>query len=93
MHPRQANLLAGAQKLSEALAPTSKEAAAPILWKYTTPEGETFYTDIRQMTIRSPWSGKSFTTRPERINPSQVKQDLGAEPALMMAAEGDARKS
>jgi len=92
MHPRQANLIQGATKAVKATA--SKEAAMPILWKYTTPDGESFYLETRHMTIRSPWTGKTFTTRPVRMNPAQVgqamKEDMRApavEPAMMMASD------
>ena len=70
MHPRQAKLLEGAAKVADATA--SKEAASPILWKYDSPDGASFYLETRHMTIRSPWTGKTFTTRPLRMNPAQV---------------------
>jgi len=73
MHPRQAKILAGAKKLSEKTATTApKEAAATILWQYTTPEGEDFWMTSRHMTIRSPMTGKTFTTRPIRVTPGQM---------------------
>jgi hypothetical protein len=83
MHPRQASLvveaeavLARFEKHALASPPTSGPA---ILWKYEDPEGQTFYLEIKRTTIKSPFSGKSFATRPERYTPAQVGKEMKDE--------------
>lgn len=73
MHPTQKTLLQKANNLSTKLAATS-------LWKYTDPDtGKSFYLTERVMTIRSPWTGKTFTTHPEKSTLSDVGQELREE--------------
>ena len=73
MHPSQKTLLKQALALTDKLAVTS-------LWKYTDPDtGKTFYLTERVMTIRSPWTGKTFTTHPEKTTLSDVGKDLREE--------------
>lgn len=50
---------------------------APVLWKYTDPDsGQEFFLPERKMTLRSPYSGKSFSAKPEKMTPSGVGKDL-----------------
>lgn len=73
MHPSQKTLLDKAEKLQ------GKLAAAP-LWKYMDPDtGKTFFLTEKVMTIRSPFTGKTFSTRPERYSLSDVGQELREE--------------
>lgn len=73
MNPSQKTLLKQADNLSKRLAATS-------LWKYTDPDtGKNFYLTEKVMTIRSPWTGKTFTTHPERSTLSDVGQELREE--------------
>ena len=75
MHPRQASLLVQAQELTEKTA--KKKSGAPILWKYTDPDtGSDFYLTEKKLTLKSPYSGKSFTTKPERFNMGDVTKEL-----------------
>ena len=76
MHQIQADLLSKAESL------TSKVAATAILWKYTDPENRIFYLAEKLLTVRSPYSGKSFTTHPERYSLGDVGKELRAEPAV-----------
>jgi hypothetical protein len=47
------------------------------MWKYVCPEtNKTFYLTEKRMTIRSPFTGKTFTTRPERYTLSDVGKEL-----------------
>lgn len=89
MHPRQAKLI----EVAKAAATTDK-TAAPILWRYFTPDGQTFYLEERRMTVRSPFDGKSFSARPMKMAPSQVGQAMREQsrtpdveaPAMLMAS-------
>ena len=72
MHPLQSRLLQEALQLKVA-------AAAPVLWKYTDPEGKEFYLTEKKTTVRSPYSGKSFSVKPERSTISEVSKDLREE--------------
>lgn len=73
MHPTQKTLLKQAHAFEQKLGATS-------LWKYTDPDtGKTFYLTERVMTIRSPWTGKTFTTHPEKSPLSDVGQELREE--------------
>lgn len=88
MHPRQAKLIAGATEVAAKIEP--KTALAPVLWMYTPPDGAPFYLSDKVTTIKSPWSGRTFTVQYgknlERINPSAVGQqlrDLAQQPVDM----------
>lgn len=51
--------------------------AASVLWKYSDPEGNEFYLMKKQTgSIRSPYTGKSFTGKPERFSLSDVGKEL-----------------
>lgn len=78
MHPRQANLITAAQELVQKLA-TKEVTSAAVLWKYTDPEGHEFYLTEKKMTVKSPYSGKSFTTKPEKQNMGAVTKELREE--------------
>ena len=95
MHPRQASLLNQASELIEKTAAEPakpKPGSAPILWKYTDPESNVFYLEVKKMTVKSPFSGKSFTTRPERHTPQQVGKEMKEERAKQ-ASESDRWKA
>lgn len=81
MHPRQTDLLKTASELTEKLAAKGdkKNSAAPVLWKYTDPDGKEFYLTEKKMTIRSPYTGKTFTAKPERQNMGAVGKELREE--------------
>lgn len=92
MHPRQASLLAQVTELTEKTAAkrqSEKKPGPPILWKYTDPDGNNFYLEEKKVTIKSPYSGKSFSARPERHTPAQVGKEMkeeAKEPAPKMAS-------
>lgn len=81
----QANLLDKTQHLNERLAAKKKtsepkEAATPVLWKYQDPDsGEEFFLPVKKPTVKSPYSGKSFSAKPEKMQMSEVTKDLKAE--------------
>ncbi len=57
-------------------APEAKTAAA-TLWKYTDGEGKVFFLETKTLTpLRSPYSGKTFTPKPERSPLSEVGKEL-----------------
>lgn len=72
MHPTQRALLQQAEEL------TAKLAAGPTrLWKYVCPDtSKSFYLTEKLTTVRSPWTGKTFASRPERSSLSDVGQEL-----------------
>ena len=69
--------MAAKKKLSLSNAPKAPTQA--ILWKYEDPEGHIFYLEEKKTTIKSPFSGKSFSIRPTRHTPAQVGKDLKDE--------------
>jgi hypothetical protein len=80
MHPVQDKLKKQASELTEKLAKgEKKQALGAMLWKYTDPAGNEFWLKEKKMTIRSPYTGKTFTAKPERETPSGVGQDLREE--------------
>jgi hypothetical protein len=92
MHPRQASLFEAAQDLVEKTAAKRKQTAEPalgpvVLWKYLDPEGRVFYLEEKKLTLKSPFSGKSFTTRPTRFTPAQVGQEIKQERKNKQASE------
>lgn len=86
MHPRQANLVNQAESI---LAKTAaKKSGAPVLWKYTDPDGKDFYLTEKQTgTIKSPYSGASFPAgKPTKYTQmgevaKELKEDAKAEKA------------
>ena len=61
---------------------TNRAAAADqaVLWQYTDPEGNLFWLDRKITTaVRSPYGGSAFTTKPKRIQPSQIGKILKDE--------------
>jgi hypothetical protein len=94
MHPRQAQLLEAASGLVTVLAAKKQTQdkkqgqGAVVLWKYTDPDGQNFYLEEKKTTIKSPYSGKSFSARPERHTPTQVGQEIKQERKEKTAAEG-----
>jgi len=79
MHPRQASLVTNATEVMDRIAAEKKPGGALLMWKYTDPDGKIFYLDERKLTIKSPFSGKSFTSKPERFTPSQMVKEIKEE--------------
>lgn len=83
MHPRQASVLVEARAVLERIGKTAAAAPPPtgpaVLWKYQDPDGNKFYLELKKTTIKSPFSGKSFSVRPERYTPAQVGKELKDE--------------
>jgi hypothetical protein len=85
MHPRQASVLAEITAVLATLSGKTAAAATPapsgpiLLWKYQDPEDNHFYLEVKKTTIKSPFSGKSFSVRPERYTPAQVGKELKDE--------------
>lgn len=66
--------------LSKAASLQDKLAAAKVLWKYSDPEGNDFYLLKKQTgAVRSPYSGKSFTGKPERFSLTDLGKELKAD--------------
>ena len=81
MHPRQANLISVAERIAQRIAAKSK-AGAPVLYKYTDPDGGDFYLPEKKTTVKSPYSGKSISAKPEKFTPGDVakaKEDAKAK--------------
>ncbi len=76
MHPRQAALLNQSVDLTEKLA---AKPPGTVLWEYTDPEGRAFYLKEKLLTVKSPWTGKSFTAKPKKFTPAQVGQEMREE--------------
>lgn len=80
MHPRQANLIQFADNTVETLMPgVSRTAAAIVLWHYTDEDGKEFWLPERKTVIYSPYNGKRFSAKPERMSLSEVGKDLKGE--------------
>jgi hypothetical protein len=81
MHPRQTELIKQASGLAEKLAAKQgeKQSLSPMLWKYVDPEGNEFWLKEKKMTVKSPYTGKNFTSKPTRETPSGVGKDLREE--------------
>jgi hypothetical protein len=74
MHPRQASLIHQAQQTLEALDPRT---AAAVTYKYTCPEtGKDFWTESKQTSIRSPWTGKTFTAKPQKSSLGDIGKEI-----------------
>lgn len=110
MHPRQASLLATATEVADRTSGTPQETTKQaltggqaILWKYTDPDGNIFYLEEKKISgLKSPYTGKSFVSKPERHTPQQVGKEMKddakaekSEPAAKTASSetGDRWKS
>lgn len=100
MHPRQLELYGAAQSLTEKTAAKKQtqdkkqgQGGAVVLWKYTDPDGNNFYLESKKTTIKSPFSGKSFSARPERHTPAQVGKEMKDEQKAKTADEQDPWKA
>jgi hypothetical protein len=91
MHPRQNDLLKTATELVDKLAAKESAQTGNFLWKYTDPDGKEFFLKEKKMTVRSPFSGKSFTSKPTRENMGNVSKEL-REDAKPAAAGGGGDK-
>lgn len=83
MHPRQASLLHDTNEVVEKIAAKKPVAlSTPVLWKYTDPDtNQEFFLTERKMTIKSPYSGKSFSAKPEKMTVPAVGKDLRQDAA------------
>jgi hypothetical protein len=64
-----------------------EKTAAAILWKYSDPEGAVFYLEERRLgTIRSPFTGKTFTPKPVRQSLTDVAKELRSSGAKVKGA-------
>jgi len=90
MHPRQATTLAKANDLVIRLAAKKKQTekkqqaggkmGAPTLYKYTDPDsGQDFYLSEKKTTVKSPYSGKGFSAKPEKFNMGDVTKELKSD--------------
>lgn len=88
MHPRQASILKRVQAVKADLSKTALATGGqPVLWKYTDPEGNPFYLEVKKPTVKSPFSGKNFTQKPERFTPAQVGKEMREEAQAKEAKE------
>ena len=61
--------------------------SATVLWKYTDEDGKDFYLSEKRVgTLKSPYTGKSFTAKPERYSLSDVGKELKEEDAKVKGA-------
>lgn len=82
MHPRQASLLTRASEVAERTAVKQGAAAqTTLMWQYKDPDGNVFYLPKRKTTIKSPFTGKSFTTMPTRFTPNQLIKEVKEQAA------------
>jgi hypothetical protein len=74
MHPRQAALLTRVREVN------AKIAATPVMWKYTDPDtGREFYLTERKTSVKSPWTGKAFSAKPEKLSLTNMVKDVKDE--------------
>lgn len=81
MHPRQASLLVASDDILDRIAAKKPTAlGTPILWKYVDPETQQeFFLAERKTTVKSPYTGKSFSTRPEKMTIPAVGKEMKEE--------------
>ena len=87
MHPRQASLLNAAENLVEKTAAKGK-AGAPVLFKYTDPDAKKdFYLTEKKTTVKSPFSGKSISVKPEKFTMGDVSKEIKEDAAAAKASK------
>jgi hypothetical protein len=72
---------------------TAPRTSAAVLYKYTCPEtGKDFWTESKMTSIRSPFTGKTFATKPEKSSlgdvGKEIKKDQDAAKGKKKASEG-----
>lgn len=91
MHPRQAPLADLAQSLVEKTA--DDKTAATSLWLYTCPETkQDFYLPKKMVSVHSPYTGKTFSAKPEKFSMGDVGKEL-KEDAKAEKGKGKAKKA
>lgn len=84
-------LLERVAEILEKTAVGSPPKTTPYLWKYVDPDSnKPFFTNVRKSTLKSPWSGKSFTAKPEKITVTEVGKELMESASSKTATEGKA---
>jgi len=79
MHPRQAALLNRTRELSTKIA-GQRQGASPVMWKYVDPDsGQEFYLTERKTSVKSPWTGKAFSAKPEKLSLTNMVKDVKEE--------------
>jgi hypothetical protein len=87
MHPRQAHLADLAQFLVEKTA--DDKTAATSLWLYTCPETkQDFYLPKKMVSVRSPYTGKTFSAKPEKVSMGDVGKELKEDAKAEKADKG-----
>ena len=89
MHPRQASLLSDSESVLSRVAKRSgkkqSEAAkqgGANLFRYTCPEtGQDFYLPVKQTPVKSPYTGKSVSVKPEKATLGDVGKELKEDAA------------
>lgn len=75
------------KNLSTKTASGMEKEAGVALWKYTDEEkGKDFYLKSRKTTVKSPWTGKAFTTKPIKATVGDVGKELKEEGAKVKGA-------
>jgi hypothetical protein len=86
MHPRQARLITAAENIAEKTAAKGK-SGAPVLFKYVDEEsGKDFYLPEKKTTVKSPWSGKTISVKPEKFTMGDVAKEVKEDAAATKAA-------
>jgi predicted transcriptional regulator with HTH domain len=75
------------QIMLDKVASLINKISAVVLWKYTDEEGKDFYLSEKRVgTIKSPYSGKSFTPKPTKSSLSDVGKELKEDDAKVKGA-------
>lgn len=62
--------------------------AAAALWKYTDHEGRDFYLDEKKATLKSPYDGKVFSAKPQRVKAASDPHTVEAGKKMPQIAMG-----
>ena len=85
MHPRQASLITAAEDIAEKTAAKGK-SGTPALFKYVDEEsGKDFYLPEKKTSVKSPWSGKTITVKPEKFTMGDVAKEVKEDAAAAKA--------
>ena len=80
--PEKSSLGDVGKEIKKDQAEAKSKTAAAILFKYTCPEtGHDFWTEKKQTTIKSPFTGKSFAAKPEKSSLGDVGKEVKKDQA------------
>jgi len=91
MDPVQTKLASLATETMEKLAAKAgkKQGAGAKLWEYVDPDGKKFWLEEKRVSVKSPFTGKTFSSKPQRATPASLGQEIREDSKMPSGPMGD----